>query len=46
MIDNFYDTTNMNWGTIGSFNHINEELINMIEGFDFEYAEYLRKKLI
>ena len=43
MVNNF--TGNVNWGTIASLSHINEDLINIIESFDEDYAIMLREKL-
>lgn len=41
----FTNKREANWGTVGSFDHINEQIINIIESFDEEYAKHLKDKL-
>lgn len=43
MVNNF--TGDVNWSTIGSLSHINSDLIDIIEGWDEDYANMLREKL-
>ena len=40
--ENFANKSEANWGDVGSLSHINEELVNIIEGYDEEMADKLR----
>lgn len=43
MESKFAGKTNPDWGDVGSLSHINEELRDIIEGYDEAFAEELHK---
>lgn len=43
VVKNFSDVDDMDWGSIGSFASINNGLIDLVSGFDGDFATKIRK---